>query len=51
MRLGILIPSDITFLVLKDNIKCDDKNEKDLDGFPRNKEQAKMLENEGFFYI
>ena len=45
----ILIHFDITIPVLKDDIKCDDKKEKFLDGFPRNIEQAKMLEKEKFF--
>ena len=49
MRSGILIPSDITISVLKDNIKCDGKEEKVLDGFPRNIEQAKILESERIF--
>ena len=49
MRSGILVPSIILFSVLKDNINCDEKLERILDGFPRNIEQAEMLENEEIF--
>ena len=43
MRSGILVPYDITISVIKDNIRCSDKEEKVLDGFPRNMEKNKAL--------
>lgn len=47
MDKGELVPDDIVILLLRQRIKKDDcKNGFFLDGFPRNINQAKMLEND-----
>ena len=48
MESGILLPPEISIKALKTVVRCDDKSEKVLDGFPRNIEHAKLLEKENY---